>query len=85
MVSASNKQRGTPTIRFGNPTPSEPTLDSGNTVYGNADVVNILAPVVQSYDIWIDHGGTVAIPEEEFKKIPLVKGWESKLASMKLD
>ena len=58
----------------------ETTLPNGVTVYGtDEDVAKLTAIVEEFAELWHDKGGAVDLPQEDWMRIPLRPGWESKI------
>lgn len=81
---ARTEQRQVPRARLTGKVESGTKLANGVTVHGDEDTVRRLAKVINKFDIWTDHGGFADVPEKEWMRVPLVEGWESQIASMKL-
>ena len=58
----------------------ESVLPNGVTIYGKQTVAAQLAAVIAEFaEIWIDQGGSVDLPKEDWMRIPLRADWESKI------
>jgi hypothetical protein len=58
--------------------PMESVLPIGITIYGKPDVSSRFTDIINAYDIW-SHLGVVNLPQDEWMRIPLVNGWETKM------
>ena len=69
-----------PYIGLKKPSPLETVLPNGVTVHGSGEASRRLAAVVTEFaDIWVDKGTSVNLPQEDWMRIPLKAGWESKI------
>lgn len=58
----------------------ETTLANGVTVYGAPQAAAKLTAIVEEFEeIWIDKGGAVELPQEDWMRLPLRTDWESKI------
>lgn len=61
-------------------TPHKTTLPNGVTVYStDEDVAKLTAIIDKFAELWHDKGGAVDLPQEDWMRIPLRPGWESKI------
>jgi hypothetical protein len=71
------------------PSAADPHLerkhDTGVTIYGEDEVAERLAEVVETYpEMWTDRGTVVDIPEEDYMPLPVVHDWETKVPPPKM-
>ena len=79
--SASNLNHSATNLKpFATTTSEETVLPNGVTVYGaNEAKAKLSALVTEFAEIWVDRGGFVDLPQEDWMRIPLRADWESKI------